>query len=80
MEKMLLCKCMFAPTFALPYNPTATLTMDTQPGTTSPVTSELVTPKEMIWKHIKDPEHKITEEEFSKLIIGLQVEVKELRS
>ena len=34
-------------------------------------TPEMVTPKELIWKHIKDPNHVITEEEFSRLVVGL---------
>ncbi|WP_207492066.1 hypothetical protein [Aridibaculum aurantiacum] len=39
----------------------------------APATSEMVTPKELIWRHIKDPNHRITEEEFSKLVVGLNL-------
>ncbi len=30
-----------------------------------------LTPKELVRKHIADPTHKITEEEFDKLIVGV---------
>lgn len=33
--------------------------------------AEKLTPKDMIRKHIADPTHKITEEEFNKLIVGV---------
>ena len=33
--------------------------------------AERLTPKDMIRKHIADPTHKITEEEFDKLIVGV---------
>ncbi len=33
--------------------------------------AEKLTPKDMIRKHIADPTHKITEEEFDKLIVGV---------
>lgn len=38
--------------------------------------SDVFTPKELIWRHIKDPNHVITEEEFSKLVVGLKVDEK----
>ena len=33
--------------------------------------AEKLTPKDLIKKHIADPTHKITEEEFDKLIVGV---------
>ncbi len=33
--------------------------------------AEKLTPKDLIRKHIADPTHKITEEEFDKLIVGV---------
>lgn len=32
---------------------------------------ERLTPKDLVRKHIADPKHQITEEEFNKLIVGV---------
>lgn len=37
----------------------------------TPVKTERLTPKDLVRKHIADPTHKITTEEFDNLIVGV---------
>ncbi len=36
--------------------------------------NELVTPNQLIWKHINDPAHVVTEDDFKKMVIGKDLE------
>jgi hypothetical protein len=40
----------------------------TQPPAQSP---DVITPKELIKKHIADPTHKVTDEELKRLVVGV---------
>ena len=32
--------------------------------------NEIITPKDLVWKHIKEPNHVITDDELKKLTVG----------
>jgi hypothetical protein len=45
--------------------------MEANISISSPEKVERLTPKDLVRKHIADPTHQITEEEFNKLIVGV---------
>lgn len=45
--------------------------METSTTYSPAVITERLTPKDLVRKHIADPTHKITEEEFNNLIVGV---------
>ncbi len=48
--------------------------METNTIHSSQTSTEAVTPKELVWKHIKDPNHIITDDEFKKVMVGMELE------
>jgi hypothetical protein len=50
--------------------------METSAIISSPTLAEMVTPKELVKKHIADPTHKVTEEELRRVFVGVLPEEK----